>query len=1242
MRSAAPVPEALAAALAGRVVVLDGGMGTMIQPYRLEEEAYRGARFADHPRDLKGCADVLPLTRPDVIGEIHRAYLDAGADVIETCTFNAQAISLADYGLEAHARELNAAAARVARDAVRAFAAANPGRNAWVAGSIGPTNRTLSLAVDVNDPGKRTNVFSDFVTAYSDQVRGLLDGGVDVLLVETVFDTLVAKAALVAVEEVFAERGEAVPLMLSVTITDRSGRTLSGQLVEAFWNSVSHAPLLSVGINCALGPKEMRPYLEELSRIAPVFVSAYPNAGLPNAFGGFDETPESMARDLRGFAEAGWLNFVGGCCGTNPGHIRAIAEAVKGLPPRAVPAVERLTRLSGLEPLAIRPDSNFIVVGERTNVTGSPKFARLVAAGDYEGALGVARQQVDGGANVLDVCMDEGMLDSVAAMRRFLNLLSADPDIARIPVMIDSSRWEVIEAGLKSLQGKSIVNSISLKDGEALFRERARVVRLHGAAAVVMAFDEAGQADTAERKVAICRRAYRILVEEEGFPPEDLIFDPNVLTVGTGIEEHADYALAFFEAARRIKAELPHAKVSGGVSNVSFAFRGNNPVREAMHAAFLYHAIAAGMDLGIVNAGQLAVYEEVPKELLGKVEDVLLNRRPDATERLVAFAETLKAKEAGADHAAPAHAEAWRALPVEERLSHALVKGVADHVEADTMEALEKLGAPLAVIEGPLMAGMNVVGDLFGSGKMFLPQVVKSARVMKKAVAVLTPFLETQKAAGAVKAAGKVLLATVKGDVHDIGKNIVGVVLACNGYEVHDLGVMVAADRVAKAARETGADLVGLSGLITPSLDEMVHTVRELVREGIGVPVLIGGATTSPAHTAVKIAPTAPQPVVHVADASRAVGVAGSLLSDDLRPAFLARNAALQEELRKDHAGRQARPLVPLSSARARRRALDWTAFDLPVPSFTGVRVEEPALGDLVPFVDWSPFFHAWELRGRYPQILDDATVGERARELFADAQALLSEIVDGKLLSARGAWGFFPANAVGDDVEIYGDKGADAAGEHLLATLHTLRQQQEKSGGDAPYEALADFVAPRTSGRRDHVGLFAVTAGHGLPDLCERFEKDHDDYRSILAKALADRLAEAFAEWLHRRAREEWGFGRGESLSNDDLIRERYRGIRPAPGYPACPDHTEKRTLFALLDAPARAGITLTESLAMLPAASVSGLFLAHPEARYFAVGRLGRDQVADYARRKGMPLAEAERWLAPNLGYEAEGPRG
>ena len=1236
MRPPAPVPEALAKALAERIVVLDGGMGTMIQPHRLDEASYRGTRFADHPRELKGCADVLPLTRPDVVREIHRSYLDAGADILETCTFSAQAISMADYGLEAHVREMNAAAACVAREAVRGFESANPGRTAWVAGSIGPTNRTLSLAVDVNDPGKRTNVFADFVTAYSEQVRGLLDGGVDLLLVETVFDTLVGKAALVAVDEVFAERGTALPLMLSVTITDRSGRTLSGQMVEAFWNSVSHAPLLSVGINCALGPKEMRPYLEELSRIAPVLVSAYPNAGLPNAFGGFDETPESMAGDVRAFAGAGWVNVVGGCCGTNPAHIRAIAEAVRGLPPRPVPAVERLTRLSGLEPLTIRPDSNFIVVGERTNVTGSPRFAKLVAANDYEGALGVARQQVEGGANVLDVCMDEGMLDSVAAMRRFLDLLSADPDIARLPVMIDSSRWEVVETGLSCLQGKSVVNSISLKDGEAKFRERARTVRRYGAAAVVMAFDEEGQAATADRKVEVCRRAYRILVDEEGFPPEDVVFDPNVLTVGTGIEEHADYALAFFEATRRIKAELPHAKVSGGVSNVSFAFRGNAPVREAMHAAFLYHAIAAGMDMGIVNAGQLAVYEEIPKELLEKVEDVLLNRRPDATERLVAFAEGLKARDTS--DAPQAHAEAWRSGTVEERLAHALVKGNADHVEADTLEALGKLGAPLAVIEGPLMAGMNVVGDLFGSGRMFLPQVVKSARVMKKSVAALTPWLEAQKAAGTVKAAGKVLLATVKGDVHDIGKNIVGVVLACNGYEVVDLGVMVAADRIAKAARETGANLVGLSGLITPSLDEMVHTVRELSREGIAVPILIGGATTSPAHTAVKIAPAAPQPVVHVADASRAVGVAGSLLSDELRPAFLAKNAALQDVLRKDHAGRQSKPLLPLAGARARRRTFDWTAADLPVPSFTGVRVEEDVpLAELIPFVDWSPFFHAWELRGRYPQILDDAVVGEKARELFADAQELLSEIVEKRLLKARAVWGLFPANSVGDDVELY----ADAKGEHLLATLHTLRQQQEKSG-DAPCEALADFVAPRESGRRDHVGLFAVTAGHGVPALCERFEKDHDDYRSILARALADRLAEASAERLHKRAREAWGFGRTEALSNDDLIRERYRGIRPAPGYPACPDHTEKRTIFALLDAPANAGMTLTESLAMLPAASVSGYVLAHPEAHYFAVGRLGRDQVADYARRKGMPLHEAERWLAPNLGYEAEGTGG
>ena len=1216
-----------------RIVVLDGGMGTMIQSYGLEEPDYRGERFRDWPRDLKGNNDLLCLTRPGVVEEIHRKYFEAGADVVETNTFNANAVSMSDYGMQGIVREINAAAAGCARRAATAFSAANPGRPAFVAGSMGPTNGTLSLAVNVDDPGRRDRTFDDFVAAYAPQVHGLLDGGVDVLLVETVFDTLVAKAALFAVEEVFAERGTRVPVMLSVTVTDRSGRTLSGQLVEAFWNSVSHAPLLSVGINCALGASEMRPYLEELSGLAPVFTTAYPNAGLPNAFGGFDETPASMAEEIREFARSGWVNAVGGCCGTNPDHVRAIAAAVRDLPPRPIPAVPPRTRLSGLEPLTIGPESNFMVVGERTNVTGSPRFARLVKSGDLEGALTVARQQVEGGANVLDVCMDEGMLDSAAVMTRFLNLVSADPDISRLPIMIDSSRWEVLEAGLKCIQGKAVVNSISLKEGDGPFLERARRIRRYGAAAVVMAFDEEGQATTADRKVAICRRAHALLTERAGFPPEDIIFDPNVLTVGTGIEEHADYAVAFIEATRRIKAELPGCKVSGGVSNVSFAFRGNDAVREAIHSAFLYHAISAGLDLGIVNAGQLAVYEEIPGELRQRVEDLLLNRRPDATERLVALAEGMKRGAGESAGAAPV--EAWRDRPVEERLSYALVRGVADHVEEDVTEALGKYGRPLAVIEGPLMAGMNVVGDLFGSGKMFLPQVVKSARVMKKAVAVLAPALEAEKAAGTSEGHGKILMATVKGDVHDIGKNIVGAVLSCNGWQVVDLGVMVPADRILKAARENAVDVVGLSGLITPSLEEMVHVAREMEREGFRLPLLIGGATTSPLHTAVKIAPVYGGPVVHVHDASRAVGVAGSLRSEERRGPYVEEVRVRQRALREEHARRQERPLVPLETARARKRPCDWSAIDLPVPSFTGVRtIEEMPLAELVPLIDWSPFFHTWELRGRYPSILDDPACGEKARELLADARKLLQEIVDGKLLTARGVWGFFPANAVGDDLELYSDAGR----AHVLAPLHSLRQQGEKRDGQ-PHEALSDFVAPLSSGRVDHVGLFAVTAGIGLDSLCARFEQDHDDYGSIMAKALADRLVEAFAESLHRTARAEWGFGAAEGLTTEELLRERYRGIRPAPGYPACPDHTEKRTLFRLLDAPGRAGISLTESCAMAPASSGSGLYLAQPEAHYFAVGRIGRDQAVDYARRKGMPLSEVERWLAPNLGYEPAG---
>jgi 5-methyltetrahydrofolate--homocysteine methyltransferase len=1213
-----------------RIAVLDGAMGTMIQDHRLDEAKTRGERFRNHPVDLKGNNDLLVLTQPAIVEGIHRQYLEAGADIVETNTFNAQAISLADYGMESLAYELNVAAAHVARRAVNAHRAAT-GKDAFVAGAVGPTNRTLSLAVDVNDPGKRTHVFDQFVKAYTEQIRGLIDGGVDVLLFETVFDTLVLKAALFAALGHFDEVGRSVPLMVSVTITDKSGRTLSGQMVEAFWNSVSHAPLLSVGINCALGAKEMRPYIEELSRIAPVFLSAYPNAGLPNAFGGFDETPEIMSADIGGFAREGWVNIVGGCCGTTPAHIRAIADAVKGLPPRRIPTPERRTRLAGLEPYTLRPEETFTLVGERTNVTGSPKFAKLVLAGDYEGALTVARQQVDGGANLLDVNMDEGMLDGVAAMTRFLNLLSAEPDIAKLPIMLDSSKWDVIEAGLKCLQGKSVVNSISLKEGEEPFRRHARLVRRYGAAVIVMAFDEEGQATTVERKVAIAGRAYRILTEEIGFPPEDIVFDPNILTVATGIEEHDAYALNFLEATVRIKATLPHVKVSGGVSNISFSFRGNNAVREAMHAAFLYHAIAAGLDMGIVNAGQLAVYEEIPKDLLVLVEDVLLNRRKDATERLIAFAESVKRT-----GKAEVKEDAWRGGTVEERLSHALVKGFVDFVEADVEEARKKYGAPLAVIEGPLMAGMNVVGDLFGAGKMFLPQVVKSARVMKKAVAYLQPYLEAEKKPGAASSQVKVLLATVKGDVHDIGKNIVGVVLQCNGYEVVDLGVMVAGDRILKAAREHGARIVGLSGLITPSLDEMVHVAREMEREGFTVPLLIGGATTSPVHTAVKIAPAYGPPVVHVLDASRAVGVVSGLLGGEAAGIADA-NRKKQKLLVEEYEKRSKKPLLPLAAARARKPRLDWSSVEIPVPSFTGARaLHDVPLTDLVPFIDWSPFFHAWELRGRYPQLLEDQGVGEKARELFADARALLDRIVKDRLLTARGVYGFFPAHADGDDIRLF----SDAVRARPLATLHTLRQQMEKPE-EQPLEALADFVAPKESGRKDFLGAFAVTTGIGVDALCRAFEKEQDDYSSILVKALADRLAEAFAEMLHRRARADWGYGRNESLTSEDLLRERYRGIRPAPGYPACPDHTEKRTLFALLDVETNAGISLTENCAMMPASSVSGFYFAHSDAHYFGVGRLGRDQVEDYAARKRWTLEEAERWLGPNLGYEAGGAR-
>jgi 5-methyltetrahydrofolate--homocysteine methyltransferase len=1223
------VLEQLEQLLRERIVVLDGAMGTMIQARGLTEEDYRGREFARHSRSLRLNNDILSITQPNLIEEVHLQYLEAGADIIETDTFNANAVSLTEYGLESHTYEINRAAAGLGRSAVAKFRAAHPDRPAFVAGSMGPTSRSGSVSQDVSNPGARSVTFDQLRQAYYDQARGLVDGGVDLLLVETVFDTLNAKAALFAIDQYFEETGRRLPVMGSVTIVDQSGRNLSGQTPEAFWISVSHARLFSVGINCALGATQMRPFIEEMARVAPLPVSCYPNAGLPNAFGGFDETPASMAADLGDFARQGWLNIVGSCCGSTPAHTRAIAEAVRGVAPRVIPKADHQTRLSGFEPLVMRPDMNFINVGERTNVTGSPRFSKLILAGDYEGALTVARQQVDGGAQIIDVNVDEGMLDSEQVMATFLNHVGSEPDIARVPIMIDSSKWSVIEAGLKCVQGKGVVNSISLKEGEDVFRERARLVRRYGAAVVVMAFDERGQADTVARKIEICTRSYRILTEQLGFPPEDIIFDPNILTVATGMEEHNDYAVAYIEAARQIKTTLPHAKVSGGVSNISFSFRGNNVVREAMHSAFLYHAIRAGMDMGIVNAGQLAVYEEIPKDLLGLVEDVLLNRRPDSTERLLAFADSVKRK-----GKVEAEEAAWRQGTVEERLSHALVKGIVDYIESDTEEARKKFARPLQVIEGPLMNGMSIVGDLFGSGKMFLPQVVKSARVMKKAVAYLLPYMETEKQASGAQSQGKVIMATVKGDVHDIGKNIVGVVLGCNSYEVIDLGVMVPSERILAAAREHKADMIGASGLITPSLDEMVHLAKEMERQGFALPLLIGGATTSRIHTAVKIAPMYSHPVVHVTDASRAVGVVGSLKSAELRQNFAEENRRLQEKLRESHRP-QAQPLLSLEEARRREPVFDWAAADVRRPEFTGVKVcDSVPLDEIVPYIDWTPFFATWELRGTYPKIFDDATVGARARELLDDAQKLLSEIVTGRLLTARAVFGLFPAASVGDDVEIY----TSEARSGVLTEFHFLRQQMEKAPGHFNY-SLADFVAPEDSGVHDYLGAFAVSAGFCLEPLVARFERDHDDYNAIMAKALADRLAEALAELLHKRVRDAWGYGREERLCTDDLIHERYRGIRPAPGYPACPDHTEKQLLWDVLGVEKRTGIKLTESFAMYPAASVSGFYFAHPEARYFAVGKIDRDQVLDYSRRKGMDVKTTERWLAPNLNYDSGG---
>ncbi len=1205
---------------------MDGAMGTMVQRHNLTEKDFRGERFASHGKDLKGNNDILAITRPDVIGGIHRAYLDAGAEIIETNTFNTTSISQADYGLESAVREINLAAARLARQAADEFLAANPGRQAWVAGAVGPTNRTASMSPDVNRPEFRAVTFRQLAEAYGEQVRALIEGGVDLLLPETTFDTLNLKAALWAMEEIFDEIGFRLPVMISVTITDASGRTLSGQTTEAFWHSIRHARPFSVGINCALGPKEMRPYMAALAKVADCFVSCYPNAGLPNAFGGYDETPEQMAEVLREFGQAGFLNLVGGCCGTTPEHIAAIGQGVRGLPPRVAQPPPPATVLSGLEPYTIGTGGSFTSIGERTNVTGSPKFAGLIKDEKFDEAVAVARQQVEAGANLIDINFDEALLDGEASMTRFLNLVGSEPEISRVPLVLDSSKWSVLEAGLQCVQGKAVVNSISLKEGEAAFLEQARKVRRYGAAVIVMAFDEQGQAADRKRKVEICRRAYQLLTEKAGFAPEDIIFDVNILTVATGIEEHNGYAVEFIEAVREIKQTLPGCKTSGGVSNISFSFRGNNPVREAMHSCFLYHAIQAGLDMAIVNAGQLAVYEEIPKDLKERVEDVLLNRRPDATERMLEFAETVKA-----GGKAVVKDEAWRRGTVEDRLLHALLKGITDHIDEDTEEARKKYGRPLEVIEGPLMGGMRHVGDLFGEGKMFLPQVVKSARVMKKAVAYLTPYMEKEKAAGAKSRAGKILMATVKGDVHDIGKNIVGVVLACNGYEVIDLGVMVPCEKILAEAKTHGVDVIGLSGLITPSLDEMVTVAAEMEREKMGLPLLIGGATTSAAHTAVKIAPVYTGPVVHVIDASRVVGVAQQLLSEEKGQGFVRQVRQDQEKARKDFASRRAaQKLLPIAEARKNAARFDWSQ-DPEKPEFLGLRVyEDFPLSELAEYIDWSPFFHAWELRGRFPKIFEDPVVGTEARKLYEDAQVLLKKVLREKRIRARGVLAFFPANAEGDDILLYEDDSR----KKVKARLHALRQQTARTDGQ-PNRCLADFVAPASSGKKDYVGAFAVTAGHGVEEWARELEKSYDDYQAILLKALADRCAEAFAEKMHEIARKAWGFGKKENLSKEDLIDEKYRGIRPAAGYPACPDHTEKWGLMALLEAEKNTGIRLTESCAMTPASSVSGLYFGHPEARYFAVGAIGKDQVEDYATRKGASLAEIEKWLQPNLAY-------
>lgn len=1229
---------ALMGALAQRILVLDGAMGTMIQRYKLSEAEYRGTRFADWKSDLRGNNDLLTLTKPEVIREIHGECLTAGADILETNTFNSTAISMADYHMESLAYELNLEGAKLARAVADAFSAKMPNKPRFVAGVLGPMNRTLSLSPDVNDPGFRAVNFDQVKDAYREAARGLIDGGADIILIETIFDTLNAKAAIFAVEEEFDARGLTqayrLPVMISGTITDASGRTLSGQVVEAFYNSVRHANPISIGFNCALGAKELRPHVEELARIAECRVSVHPNAGLPNAMAEYDELPAETAAFIGEWAEAGWLNITGGCCGTTPQHIKAIADIVQSCKPRDVPVVEKRLRLSGLEPLNIGDDSLFVNVGERTNVTGSRVFAKLILNDDYNAALTVARQQVENGAQMIDINMDEAMLDSQAAMVKFLNLIASEPDISRVPIMIDSSKWSVIEAGLKCVQGKSVVNSISMKEGVPQFIEAAKLCRRYGAAVIVMAFDEKGQADTYERKIEICARSYKILTEDVGFPPEDIIFDPNIFAVATGIEEHATYGIDFIRATDWIRKNLPHAKVSGGVSNVSFSFRGNEPVREAIHTAFLYHAGKAGMTMGIVNAGQLGVYDDIPKDLLRRVEDVLFNRKVTGdetpTDRLVTFAEQFKGQKKD-----QIEDLAWRRDSVEARLTHALVKGITQYIVEDTEECRAKVvaagGRPINVIEGPLMDGMNVVGDLFGAGKMFLPQVVKSARVMKQAVAHLVPYIEEEKrllGAENSQAKGKIVMATVKGDVHDIGKNIVGVVMQCNNYEVVDLGVMVPAEKILAAAVEHKADIIGLSGLITPSLEEMAHFAKEMQRLGFTIPLLIGGATTSRTHTAVKIEPHYTGPVVWVPDASRAVGVCSNLLSDELRDNYVAEVREDYVKVREQHAGKKGMKLVPLETARENAAKMDWHGYTPPTPTMLGVKeLKNFPLEQLVPYIDWSPFFQTWDLWGKYPQILDDAVVGEAAREVFANAQKMLDKIIKGKWLQANAVFGLWPANRVGDSVEVY----ADETRATVLHTFHHLRQQNEKPAGNANL-CLADFIAP--VGTLDYLGGFAVTTGIGCEERAKAFEDANDDYSAIMLKALADRLAEAFAEYLHARVRrDEWGYTNDEALSTEELIAEKYVGIRPAPGYPACPEHSEKVPLFALLDATKRIGITLTDSYAMWPTAAVSGFYYSHPQAQYFAVGKIDRDQVEDYAKRKGWSIPMAERWLAPNL---------